>query len=148
MFYDTVHTVNAADYTPAQLDAWAPRRIDADAWARSLSAHFTVVAETDGVISGFGDIDAGGYLDRLYVHRNYQRRGIASGIAERLERYAVRCGAARISTHASFTARPFFEKRGYRVLRENTVIRHGTALTNFIMEKDAAPASTACTARR
>ncbi len=23
LFYDTVHTVNARDYTPAQLDAWA-----------------------------------------------------------------------------------------------------------------------------
>ena len=24
LFYDTVHTVNARDYTPEQLEAWAP----------------------------------------------------------------------------------------------------------------------------
>lgn len=28
LFYDTVHTVNQRDYTPAQLDAWADGRPD------------------------------------------------------------------------------------------------------------------------
>ena len=28
LFYETVHTVNAADYSPEQLDAWAPGQID------------------------------------------------------------------------------------------------------------------------
>ena len=45
------------------------------------------------------------------------------------------CPAPRITTHASRTARPFFERRGYRVLRAQTVVRHGVALENFVMEK-------------
>lgn len=28
LFYDTVHSVNAGDYTKEQLDAWAPGRMD------------------------------------------------------------------------------------------------------------------------
>ena len=28
LFYDTVHTVNARDYTPEQLDAWADGQVD------------------------------------------------------------------------------------------------------------------------
>ena len=28
LFYDTVHTVNAADYTEEQLDAWADGQVD------------------------------------------------------------------------------------------------------------------------
>ena len=28
LFFDTVHTVNARDYTPAQLDAWADGQVD------------------------------------------------------------------------------------------------------------------------
>ena len=31
LFYDTVHTVNARDYTPEQLDAWAGGPVDLDA---------------------------------------------------------------------------------------------------------------------
>ena len=37
--------------------------------------------------------------------------------------------------HASITARPFFEQRGYRVVRQQQVERGGVLLTNFVMEK-------------
>ena len=78
LFYDTVHTVNAKDYTEQQLNAWATGTVDLEAWDRSLTAHFTLVAEENGVITGFGDMDSSGYLDRLYVHRDFQGKGIAS----------------------------------------------------------------------
>ena len=77
LFYDTVHSVCAGEYTPEQLDAWADGRPDLKAWARSLSAHDTLVAEEEGRILGFGDMTAEGYLDRLFVHREAQGRGIA-----------------------------------------------------------------------
>ena len=87
--------------------------------------------EGDTII-GFGDIDKTGYLDRLYVHADYQKKGAAAAICSRLEQ-AV---SGKITTHASITARPFFEKRGYRVVREQQVERKGVFLTNFVMEKD------------
>ena len=65
LFYDTVHTVNARDYTRQQLDAWATGEVDLEGWDRSFREHFTVVAEENGRLAGFGDIDASGYLDRL-----------------------------------------------------------------------------------
>lgn len=140
LFYDTVHTVNARDYTPEQLDAWADGAPDLEEWGRTLSEHTAFVAVEDGIITGFGDIDASGYLDRLYVHKDFQRRGIASALCEALEG-AVE--AEHIVTHASVTARPFFEKRGYRVIRERRVVRHGVPMTNYRMEKQL-PAQNAC----
>ena len=133
LFYDTVHTVNAADYTPRQLDAWADGAPDLDRWNGSLLAHHSLVAvEGRDLIVGFGDIDGTGYLDRLYVHKDRQGLGIATALCDRLER-AV--DALVITTHASITARPFFEGRGYRVLREQRVERHGVRMTNYVMEK-------------
>jgi len=132
LFYDTVHSVNAADYTPAQLDAWADGNADLEKWHISLSAHHTVVARMDGRIVGFGDMDDTGYLDRLYVHRDCQRRGIATAICDRLESLVP---GAEYTTHASITARPFFEKRGYVVLKEQQVRRGDVWLTNFVMKK-------------
>ena len=52
LFYDTVHTVNARDYTPEQLDAWADGRVDLDAWDQSFRAHTTLVAVDGGRIVG------------------------------------------------------------------------------------------------
>ena len=136
LFYETVHSVNAADYTKEQLDAWATGNVDLTAWDKSFLEHFTIVAEETGDdgkrIVGFGDIDSTGYLDRLYVRKDRQRRGIASAICGELENAP---DAAKITTHASITARPFFQKRGYRVVREQQVERGGILLTNYVMEK-------------
>ena len=133
LFYDTVHTVNAKDYTREQLDAWATGEVNLEAWNESFQAHHTVVAELDGKIVGFGDMDEIGYLDRLYVHKDYQRRGVATAICNALEQNS---NAAEFTTHASITARPFFEKRGYTVVREQQVERRGVLLTNFVMGKE------------
>lgn len=132
LFHHTVHTVNAGDYTPEQLDAWSPGAVDLEGWNRSFLEHHTLVAEESGRIVGFGDMDGTGYLDRLYVHKDCQGRGIASAICEALERAADTAG---LTTHASITARPFFEKRGWQVVKEQQVERRGVLLTNYIMKK-------------
>ena len=44
LFYDTVHTVNAKDYTKEQLDAWADGNCDLERWNQSFQEHYTVVA--------------------------------------------------------------------------------------------------------
>ena len=76
LFYDTVHSVNRKDYGLEQLDAWAPRQMDRPRWEQSLADHETWVAWEDGKIVGFGDLGEGGYLDRLYVHKDFVRKGI------------------------------------------------------------------------
>ena len=97
LFYQTVHTANAVDYTPQQLDAWADGHTDLAAWNRSFLSHYTLVAQQEDQIIGFGDICRDGYLDRLYVHRDFQGKGIATAICERLEQ---RFQVDRITTHA------------------------------------------------
>ena len=44
LFYHTVHTVNAKDYTKEQLQVWAPGEVDLENWDQSLQEHFSVVA--------------------------------------------------------------------------------------------------------
>ena len=77
-------------------------------------------------------MDETGYLDRLYVHKDYQGQGVASAICDELERFAA---GKTITTHASITAKPFFQHRGYRVVHKQEVIRRGVVLTNFVMKK-------------
>lgn len=132
LFFQTVHSVNAKDYTKEKLDVWASGKVDLKAWDKSFTEHYTVVALENDIIVGFGDIDRTGYLDRLYVHRDYQRKGIAAAICDELER-AIDTDA--VTTQASVTAKPFFEHRGYSVVREQKSVRDGIALTNFLMER-------------
>lgn len=129
LFDNTVHTVNAKDYTKEQLDAWATGRVDLNKWDQSLREHYSLVAVENEMIVGFGDIDKSGYLDRLFVHEDYQGKGIGTMICNRLEQ-AV---SGSVIIHASITAKTFFEKRGYRVVKEQQVERKGVFLTNFEM---------------
>ena len=133
LFYDTVHAVACRDYSQEQLDAWAPPEgVDLAAWNESFSAHVTLVAVEGETLLGFGDITPTGYLDRLYVHQDHLRQGIATALCERLEGLVQ----GPIITHASYTARPFFAQRGYRLVRAQAVERQGVQLTNFVMRKD------------
>lgn len=133
LFYNTVHTVNAENYTGEQLDAWADGNPDLVKWDQSFQAHQTLIAEEDDRIVGFADIDRTGYLDRLYVHREYQGQGIATLLCDLLEELTE---GNVITVHASITAKPFFERRGYRTVKRQQVERRGILLTNYIMEKD------------
>ena len=132
LFWNTVHTVNAKDYTNEQLGVWATGQVDLKKWNQSLQKHFSIVAVDVNIIVGFGDVDKSGYLDRLYVHSEYQGKGIATAICSQLES-AVQ---ENIIAHVSITARPFFEKRGYRMVKEQQVERQGVFLTNFVMIKE------------
>ena len=132
LFCNTVHSINAKDYTKEQLDVWAAGNVDIEQWDKSFCEHLTIVAKINNVIVGFGDMDKTGYLDRLYVHKDFQNQGIATAICDELEKTV---NTKKFTTHSSITAKPFFEKRGYREIKEQQVIRGGIELTNYVMEK-------------
>ncbi|MGL5364343.1 MAG: GNAT family N-acetyltransferase, partial [Plesiomonas shigelloides] len=41
-------------------------------------------------------------------------------------------------SHVSITAKPFFERFGFRVVKKQQVAINGQVLTNFLMEKHTA----------
>lgn len=135
LFFNTVHDTACKDYTIQQLNAWASGNIELSLWDKTLRENYTIIAEMDEKIVGFGDI-AGDYLNRMYIHEDYQGKGIGSAITKELEDYAWKHGVKNIEVHASITAKSFFMHRGYKVIKEQQVTRNGVSLTNFVMNKN------------
>lgn len=133
LFYETVHHVNAKDYTKEQLNAWADGNANEEVWNEHLTQNNTLVYVRCGEIIGFADMEKDGYLDHLYVHKDYQHVGIATKLCDLLEKQS---STKMFSTHASITAKPFFLNRGYYVVKEQQVERKGVLLTNYIMKKE------------
>lgn len=135
LFRRTIQTVNAQDYTPAQLTAWigSDDAATRERWQTAFAAHTTLVAVQADQLVGFADMSATGYLDRLYVHADYQHQGVAHALVTVLERAIP---VKRYETAASITARPFFERQGYHVIRAQQVERAGIKLTNYLMQKN------------
>ncbi len=115
LFYNTVHTVNAKDYTKEQLDVWATGEVDLEKWNQSLQKHYSIVAVDGGTIVGFGDIDLTGCLDRLFVHADSQGKGIATAICNQLEQAVP----GNITTYASITARTFLKREDIELSKNN-----------------------------
>lgn len=135
LFYETVHTVNARDYNELQLQAWAPKRLDRERWLQSLEKNICYVAEYRGVIVGFGDYNDEYYIDRLFTHKDYQGKGIASYILQKLEKEAANLGHGDIYTEASITAKSFFERKGFICIKEQKKQHNGQIFINYVMKK-------------
>ena len=128
--------MNIRDYTPAQAEAWAAGEADLltrDDWFRRL---YTLVAEIDGQIAGYGNVDGTGYLDHLFVRWDCQGRGVATVLCDALEEHCRDLGLAAVTVHASKTALPFFLHRDYQVEREQQVPVRGQVLANYAMHKE------------
>jgi putative acetyltransferase len=76
-----------------------------------------------------------GYLDLLYVHKDFQNMGVAKRLLQKIIDTAIAIGITRLETHASITAKPFFEKHYFKTVQLQTVRIKDIELTNFKMER-------------
>ncbi|WP_099204880.1 GNAT family N-acetyltransferase [Scatolibacter rhodanostii] len=134
LFQETVHSVNAKDYTKEQQDVWAPKEIELKTWCKAFKESYTVIAESEGKMVGFANLD-GNYFDRLFVHKDFQRLGIGAMLAEDIESQAVKKELTYIDVQASITAKPFFERCGYKVIKKQRFKRNNIFMENFVMKK-------------
>lgn len=136
VFYSAIHTMAASDYTPAQLDAWAPGRPDMEQWTARMRVIRPFVVEDDGRIVGYADLQVSGYLDHFYVSGTRARRGVGRALMDRIHARAGELKLGRLFSDVSRTAQPFFERFGFRVLEHKTIIVGGISLPNARMTKD------------
>ncbi|WP_258723484.1 GNAT family N-acetyltransferase [Cellulomonas sp. NS3] len=139
VFHRAIRLLASRDYTAEQVDAWASPDIDPVVWAGRRAAARTQVAEADGRVVGFTDVDEDGYVDMLFVEPDVARQGVGSALLRWARATAVELGAHELTTNASLTARPAFEAHGFVVVAEQHPVLRGVELTNFRMRCDLGP---------
>lgn len=127
------------DYGDDQLDAWAARADDAEAFGARLASALTLIALIDGETVGFANLRNKNELDMLYVDPRFGRRGVGSALIDALTRLAAARGAEIVTSEASDTARPLFERHGFVAQRRNLVQIDDQWLANTTMMKRLAP---------
>lgn len=135
LYRDTITTVNAKDYSKEQINAWASTYNNTDGWIRRIEEQHFYVAAIEDTIIGFASLDNNGYLDLLYVHKDYQGRGIATKLTDKLEKVAREMELPEVTVQSSITSKPFFEVRGYKPTGEKHKTVNGIAFNNTIMAK-------------
>ena len=139
IYYDAVHQLTCHDYSEKQRQAWAtPFESDDPAWVEKWRKRCDLkqpwVAVVDGEVADFIEFDADGHIDCTDASRAQAGKGHMSAIVERIFEEARRANLIRLFAEVSATARPFFERHGFRVVRENHHEVRGVPIMNYIME--------------
>lgn len=136
LFYNTVHSVNAKDYNAEQLNKWAPPAVNKRRWEERLSNNVCLVTFRQDKIVGFGELSKEGRIDTMFVHKNFQGKKIASRLLEELTGYAHDHDLRTLTTEASITAKPFFERHGFKVVKVQKNHYNKTVFINYKMKKN------------
>lgn len=140
LYRETVRAINARDYSPAQIAAWARPEQDAAWWRERLARYPAVfVAERRGEVAGFAETEDSGHVDCLYVHHRHQGAGIGSALLAAVEARAKGRGIRRLFADVSLTAHPFFRAKGFTVLRKTASPHLGEIFELYEMEKHLEP---------
>jgi putative acetyltransferase len=130
-----IREIAIKDYSVAQVAAWAPDDTDMDRFVARYGAKPTFVAEIGGAIAGFIDVEPDGHIDRLFVHPDFQRRGVANTLIEYVVDYARSNHQTRLFVEASITARSSFERQGFQVVSDQIVEFNGERFRNYRLER-------------
>ncbi|MCB1113089.1 MAG: GNAT family N-acetyltransferase [Chlamydiales bacterium] len=136
IFYNTIHNINCRDYTKEQLDVWAPKTsLQPQGWLKKFQRTNPFVATANGQIVGFAEFEPNGHIDCFYCHHEWVGKGVGSALLNAMNEKALEFGVDKIFAEVSITAKPFFEKNGFKVIRKQEVEREGLKRVNFQMEK-------------
>lgn len=135
LFVETIKHACTKDYNPQQIAAWTSSVNDKERWYKKLSSQTFLVAEVDDKMVGYTSLEKGNYIDFLYVHKNHLGKGIASLLLKEVEHLSLQSGYIEIQSDVSKTARPFFERKGYKIMRENKILVNDVGLINYRMIK-------------
>lgn len=133
LFKEAVAAINIRHYSAEQIAVWTD--VDPVRWQAKLEKMIVFVAEIDSIIVGFADMTREGYLDHLYIHKDYQARWVSLHLFKAIEKTARGLGLTKITTDCSITAKVPAERMGFVVIKEQIVEKNGVQFTNYHMEK-------------
>lgn len=136
LYHDTTHRILGRDYTSEQCERWAPAVADMSQWTERIRARNPFVAEHDGQILGFAELEPDGHIDFFYCHHAHQRQGVGRRLYEAIEAEATRLQISCLHAAVSTTAKAFFLRMGFAVVKEQRNIVCGVVAPNAIMRKE------------
>ena len=135
LYVDTITSICKNDYSHEQIKGWTSSIENTKRWTDILTSQYVLIAELNNKMVGYITLLKNNYIDLLFVNKDYQRKGIADKLYVEVEKEAIEQKGCFLSADVSKTARPFFEKKGFIIIQEQTNIRQGVEIINYKMTK-------------
>jgi putative acetyltransferase len=117
LFFETIKNINCRDYNEKQIAVWTSGYNDFNKWSGKIANQNFYVAENEGLITGFASVTDEGYIDYMYVHKDFQNSGIASSLLKVIEQTASDLKLKKLWAEVSLTARPFFKSKEFEITK-------------------------------
>ncbi|WP_370443439.1 GNAT family N-acetyltransferase [Klebsiella michiganensis] len=107
-------------YDDAIIAAWTPEKMPENYRNVIVANPFFVVHAPDGrlVATGFLDLSSGS-VEAVFTLPQYTGKGLGSQIVEAIKSEARERGFEQLTLSSTSNAQPFYEKHGFKLLRES-----------------------------
>ena len=137
LFFNAIRNINIQDYTQQQVEAWAPDSMDLFIWNKRMIDIEPFIAEIEGEIVGYADLQNDGYIDHFFCHDQRQRVGIGRALFTHIFNVGKNLKIKHYYSQVSITAKPFFEHFGFKVVKQQSNEIRGQKLINYHMQKNS-----------
>lgn len=135
LFEDTINEICSQDYSKEQLKVWTAAAQKVQKWRKRIKSQYFIVAEKKNKILGFASLGKEGHVEMIYIHKDYQGKGIGKELLKHIEEKAEKKGEKCLFSNVSITAKPFFKRMGFSTLQEQHNHVEDTVIINFRMKK-------------
>lgn len=139
VFHSAVHGLASTNYTPEQIQAWAPQDLDRNIWGKRMQDIQPFVVEASDEIAAYADVQPSGYIDHFFVAAAYARRGVGSMLMAHIHIVAREQDIPALTSDVSRTAQPFFEKFDFVIVEQRLPVIRGVPIPNALMRKELTP---------
>ena len=102
-------------------------------WASKIRSIKPFVAVFGEKIVGYADLQNDGKIDHFFVHGSHQGQAVGRSLMNKI--IAEGASRKRLYSEVSHTAKPFYERNGFKTIKVQEVNIRGVTLTNNIMER-------------
>ena len=131
LFYQTVTISGSHLFTKAELKFYAKLAIDKRHWISKFTNDFVYNAKLNGEIIGSFSLTQDGKIEYIFVHKNYQRQGIATGLYRMLEEIASKNRIKVLTTSVNSATKAFYEKHGFEIIESVKKVAGGESVSEL-----------------
>jgi len=135
LYIETIKEVNRHDYTLKQIEDWASCGIDKKRWLFLFDEFNFFVCIIKSEVTGFTSINSEGFIHTMFVSKDFQRQGVGQYLLNYLFSIGDQKDIKTYTAEVSITAKLFFERNGFKVIKEQMAQANKLRLKNFVMEK-------------
>lgn len=123
-------------YTAGQKAAWVSVGAGIGFWEELLRLEYVAAAYELDQLCGFTSMNQRGDLSMLYVHPEFQRKGVGTRLIEHIVDHATEEGYAHLRADASVLLKPLLLKLDFELMEEYQKEIRGQVFHNAILMRE------------